>query len=225
MKPRREVFALFLQFLRNDAAEGIEKLLVPGQFFLPLLVIDAEKFDDVFVLDVELIKIEIVRAGQPADRRLNRVPCSFAAIDDPFEHPHVLAETWPEKFSVCAFAKPVHVKNERRIGEALPDLEPMPEVIADVVAAKRQHRHRIAPNLANRSGRGRGCFRSHRRADVNPLLPVERLKHERHRIAAASAEDDRANRDAVAFFNIDIERGIVAQRCRETAVWMRSFFF
>ena len=67
IEPGGELFALFLQFLWNNAAEGIEKLLMLGQFFLPLLVIDAEKFDDVFVLDVELIKIEIVRAGQPAD--------------------------------------------------------------------------------------------------------------------------------------------------------------
>ena len=132
LETRRELFALFLQFLRHDAAQRIEKFLVLGSnLFLPLLVIDAEKFDDVFVLDVELIKIEIVRAGQPANGRLNRAPCFFAAIDDPFEHPHVLAETGPEKFPVRAFAKPVHVKNERRIGEALPDIEPMPEVIAD----------------------------------------------------------------------------------------------
>src|SRR6266516_5154457 len=225
LETRGELFALLLQLLRNDASERIEKLFVFSQFSLPLLVIDAEKFDDGFVLDVELIEIEIVRAGQTADGRLNRAPGSFAAMDDPFEHPHVLAETGPEKFPVRAFAKPVHVKNKRRIGEALSDLKPMPEVIADVVAAKWQHRHGITPNLANRSGCARGCFRSHRRAEINAVLPVKRLKHERHRIAAASAEDDRANRDAVAFFNIDIERGIVAHGRGEPAVWMRGLFF
>ena len=56
------------------------------------------------------------------------------------------------------------------------------------------------------------------------MLPIERLEHERHRVAAASAEDDRADRDAFAAFYIQVERGIIADRCREPAVWMRSFF-
>src|SRR5947207_13602221 len=100
----------------------------------------------------------------------------------------------------------------------------MPEIIADVVSAKRQHRHWITPDVANRASRGCGCFRSHGCTEIKAMFPIERLKHKRHRIAPASAKNDGANRDAVPFFNIDIERGIVAHRRGEPAVWMRRLF-
>ena len=101
----------------------------------------------------------------------------------------------------------------------------MPEIIADVVAAKRQHRHRITTHLADRAGRCSGCFRGHRRSEINTVLPVKRLKNERHRVAAAAAEDDGADRDALATFHLQIERGIVAHRRGEPAVWMRGLLF
>ena len=85
------------------------------QFLLPLLVIDAQQRDDVFMFDLELFKIEIVRAGQPADWRFDGAAFFFAAIDDPFQDAHVIAETGPKKFSALAFAEPIHVEDERRI--------------------------------------------------------------------------------------------------------------
>src|SRR5437667_4932422 len=99
-------------------------------------MIDSENFRDAFVVDVEFGEIEIVRAGQPADRRFECAAISLAAINDPFEHAHVFAETRPEKLALHAFAKPVHVKNERRIREAFPNVQPVLEVQADVVSAK-----------------------------------------------------------------------------------------
>jgi len=41
---------LFLQFLRHDTVERIEKFPVGGNFFLPFLVVDAEDFCDAFVI-------------------------------------------------------------------------------------------------------------------------------------------------------------------------------
>ena len=57
------------------------------------------------------------------------------------------------------------------------------------------------------------------------MLPIERLKDERHGIAPASTEDERADRHAFAFFDIGIQRRVVAHRRGETAVRMRGFFF
>src|SRR4029077_17263619 len=68
-KTRDELFALFLQFLRNHTAERVEKGLVLGEFFLPFLVIDSEKVGDRFMVDIELFQIEIVWARQPANGR------------------------------------------------------------------------------------------------------------------------------------------------------------
>src|SRR2546428_5655662 len=109
-----------------------------GDLLLPFLVIDTEKFDDAFVLNVKVFKIEIVGAGQPADGRFDCAAGAFAAIDHPFEHAHVLAEPWPEKLSVRTFAEPVHVKDERRLCEARTPPPPMPATTDDVLAATRQ---------------------------------------------------------------------------------------
>ena len=82
------------------------------------------------------------------DRRFDGATILFTAIDDPFEHPHVLAEARPEEFSIPAFAGPIHIEDERRVCETFSDTDPMPEIIADIVSAERQHRHRIAANFS-----------------------------------------------------------------------------
>src|SRR6266550_853119 len=93
-------------------------------------MIEAKEFVNGIVIDVELGKVEIVRAGQPTDRRFECATASLAPVDDPFEHAHVFTETGPEEFSVCAFAEPIHIKNQRRIGEPLSDVQPVLEIIA-----------------------------------------------------------------------------------------------
>src|ERR1700730_680732 len=60
LKPCGELLALLEQLFGNNAAERFKKLLVPGEFFFPFFVIDSEKFDDGFVLHVELVQIEVV---------------------------------------------------------------------------------------------------------------------------------------------------------------------
>src|SRR6266567_2378145 len=109
--------------------------------------------------------------------------------------------------------------------QAFSDVKPMLEIIADVVSAEWQHRHWIASHLANSTGRGCSCFRSHGRTEVNAVVPIERLINQWDGIATAAAENDGADRHAFPFFDIRVERGIVAHRRRETAVWMRGFFF
>ena len=81
------------------------------------------------------------------------------------------------------------------------------------------------PDLTHSTSGGRGCFRSHGGAQVNTVRPIKRFMNERHRIAAAAAENDRADWHASAFFDIGIDRGIVAHWRGEPAVRMRSFLF
>ena len=66
---RRQLLLLAVKFLRHDTAERIEKLFVLGQFFGPFFMVDAENFGDAFMVDVEALQIEVVRARHPADRR------------------------------------------------------------------------------------------------------------------------------------------------------------
>ena len=68
-------------------------------------------------------------------------------------------------------------------------LDPVPEIVAHVIAAEGQHGHRIAADLADGAGGGGGHFRAHGGADVDAGAPVEGLIDQRHGGGAASAED------------------------------------
>ena len=81
-----------------------------------------------------------------------------------------------------------------RLAERALHLDPVAEVVAHVVAAEGQHRHRVATDLADGARGGGGHFRSHRGADVDAGAPVECLVDQRHRRRATAAEDDRADR-------------------------------
>jgi len=100
----------------------------------------------------------------PIEAQIRTFAASFAPVDNPFEHAHVFTKTWPKEFSVCVIAKPIHVKNQGRIGELLSDVEPVLKIIADVVSAEGQHRHRIASHSPYGTGSGCRGFRRHRRA-------------------------------------------------------------
>ena len=101
----------------------------------------------------------------------------------------------------------------------------MLEIIADVVSTERQHRHRIAADLSDSARRGGGCLGGHGGAEVNAVSPIERLINQWHRITAASAENDGADGNAFAFFNIDVESRIIAHRRGKPAIRMRGLFF
>ena len=101
----------------------------------------------------------------------------------------------------------------------------MQEIIADVVSAERQHRHRITADFSNSAGCGRRCLGGHGGAKINAVSPIERLINKWHSVAATTAENDRADRNAFTFFNIPIESRIIAHRRGKPAVRMRSLFF
>src|SRR5215471_7743191 len=108
--------------------------------------------------------------------------------------------------------------------ETFSHVEPVLEILADVVPAEWQHRHRIAAHSSYSAGGGRSCFRSHGRTEIHTMIPVERLIDQRHGVAAASAENNGTDWHALAFFDVRIQCGVVPHRGGEPAVWMRSFF-
>src|SRR6266545_3804446 len=73
----------------------------------------------------------------------------------------------------------------------------MAPIIAHVVAAERQHRHRIAPHHAHRAGGRRGRFGCQCRPEKSAMLPVERLIDERNHLLPARAEKYRADGHAL----------------------------
>src|SRR5262245_54095318 len=126
-----------------------------------------------------------------ANRRLGGSHLAMHAPEYPAQHAQVLAKTGPQELAFGILAEPVHPEDQRRLGEPLPHTEPVAEIVSHVVAAKRQHGHRITPYYANRAScRGRG-LRRHRGAEEYPMLPVERLIDQRNQVSTAATEQDR----------------------------------
>ena len=120
----------------------------------------------------------------------------LAAIEHPGEHSQVLAEARPEELAGRILPEPVDVEDARRMLELGADVEPVRPVIAEVVAAERLHRHRVASHDADLAGGGRGGLGSHRGAHQHTVRPVARLVHQRRELAPPAAEDQCRDRHA-----------------------------
>src|SRR4030095_7190012 len=83
----------------------------------------------------------------PADRRLLTHRASAGAVHDPLQYAHVFAEAGPHEVSVFILAKPVHMEDTRRFAQRTLHPDPMPEIVAHVITAERQHGHRVTPHI------------------------------------------------------------------------------
>src|ERR1700745_2286664 len=121
-----------------------------GNLFLPFLSAYIQKLAHLIGRDAaEFIEIQILHPRNVTNRRFSGADAPLAAIDDPLQHPHVVAKPGPQKFSIRRFAEPVYVKNQWWIGQPFARFEPVPEIIADVVAAERQKSPRIRRGLSH----------------------------------------------------------------------------
>ena len=97
----------------------------------------------------------------------------------------------------------------------------MAPIIAHVVAAERQHRHRIAPHHAHGAGSRRGGFGRQCRAQKSAMLPVEGLIDQRNQFLPARAEKNRADRHAFGLFPLRRIGRALFDRHREARVGVR----
>src|SRR5262249_39923203 len=82
--------------------------------------------------------------GPQAERDFPAVSAPAGAVNDPFQHAHVLTIAGPEKFSVRILPEPVHRKHSRRVRQLVPEPEPVAEIIRHVVSAERKHGEGVA---------------------------------------------------------------------------------
>ncbi len=61
----------------------------------------------------------------------------MTTINDPLENAHILAKSGPQELAVVILAKPVDRENARRVLHVSAGLQPVIEIVADVVAAER----------------------------------------------------------------------------------------
>ena len=126
--------------------------------------------------------------------------------------------------AVVALAEPVDVEDLWQLVSVglFAELQPVSEVVADVVTTERQHRHRVKAELANRAGGSGGHFRAHRRAEEYAVLPVERLANQRHNGRAATAEEKSVDRHAGRVLPLGRNRRVLICRAGEASVGVRG---
>src|SRR5581483_3882777 len=171
-----------------------------NHFASPCAPVERLQFGEFLIRKVQSVPVDIFVSRNPADRSFFTRDAPMYAVNDPLQNSHVLAETGPDKMSVRILAEPIHVKNARRETERALHREPMPEVIAHVITAKRQHRHRIAAHPADGSRSSSSGFRSHGCSYIDAGAPIECLVDERYSIRTAAAKNESADGHAIRIF-------------------------
>src|SRR6185437_111565 len=98
------------------------------------------------------------------NRGLRGADTPMHTFGNPLQNPHVLAVFRPEKRTVSILSEPVDHEDLGWMGKLAVHPEPVTDVIGDVVATERKHRHRIAAHDADLTARCRCSLRAHRRA-------------------------------------------------------------
>ena len=99
----------------------------------------------------------------------------------------------------------------------------MREIVAHVVAAEGQHRHRVKAQFAECATGRRRRFARHDRAEKHAVIPVERLGHERHGRAATTTEENRGNRHTLGVLPLGCNCGALRGRRGEACVRVCSW--
>src|SRR5215210_3851526 len=219
-EPLLQRLELAEQLAGQALAEPVEVLAHLRELLLPCLDVHLEQLLHRLVGDVEPARIDRPGRGQPADRGTPG-PCAVvAAAEDPGEHAAVLAEARPDELVVRILAEPVDAEDARQAlpPVALAEREPVAEVVAHVVAAERQHRHRVEAQLAHGPGGRGGLLGGHRGAQEDAVLPVERLGHEGDAGGAAPAEQESVDRHTLGVLPFVRDRGTLRGRSGEARV-------
>ena len=114
---------------------------------------------------------------------------TFTALENPLQHSNVVSESRPDEFPLVLSAEPVDPENLRRMLEGLADFEPVPEVVAHVIAAEGKHGHRIAPKNSYLACGGGGGLRGERRSQECSVLPVSGFIDKRDEPLSTRAEE------------------------------------
>src|SRR5258708_17069899 len=170
LESARKLFMLFANLPGQTVAELAEKLFRIFHLIFPIFRAHSQQFAHRFVRNLHPVQRQPVLRRNVTDRRLLRRPASFHALQYPFQHADIFAVTGPQEFAIRTLAEPVHVKNLRRFWYFLAQLQPVLKIIRHVVAAERQHAHRVPPRDAHVACRCRGSPARHRGAPEYPTI-------------------------------------------------------
>src|SRR5690606_726672 len=112
---RDEHLALEDHLLGQVAGHLQEQLLLAEDLLLELFGLHALQGAEVAHVEVlKPLQVDVLGAGHPAEQRLVGICPAAAAIDDPLQHAHVLAEAGPQEATLAVLAEPVHAEDARR---------------------------------------------------------------------------------------------------------------
>ena len=117
----------------------------------PLFLIHAEDLLHAFAADIKSAEIQCVNGGHVADGCFYSLAFSGYSLKDPFENTAVFSITGPDELIILILAEPVDIEylwQLVRIG-FLAHVEPMLEVIADMVPYEGKHGKWIAAHLTD----------------------------------------------------------------------------
>src|SRR5215467_7122053 len=175
-------------------AEGIEKIALALEIILPSLAVDGHQLIDIGLGNFDSFAAQARRLRHIAYRSFSRLAVAFATLRDPTQDSQVFAKAWPQKSAALVALEPVDAEDLRWMGGPLGHCQPMAPIVTHVVAAERQHRHRIAPHHAYGAGGRRGGFGRQGRPKKSAMLPVEGLIDEGNHFLPPRAEQHRADR-------------------------------
>src|SRR5262249_18437887 len=109
---------------------------MPHHFLAPRGCVEGLQLIEGVLRQCEPRPLDVMITRIPADGCLAAQSAAAAAVYYPFQHPHVLTEAGPQELAIRILAEPVHVEDLRSLGERPGHFQPVPEIIAHVIAAE-----------------------------------------------------------------------------------------
>ncbi|GMR35871.1 hypothetical protein PMAYCL1PPCAC_06066 [Pristionchus mayeri] len=147
---------------------------------------------------------------------------SIESLDDPVDHTDVLSVSRPQELALGALAEPVHVVDLRHLSSWLIEVDPVLEILAEVVSHEGTHRHRVVHHLLALvlcSGSG---LRFEAGASVDSVKPRIGLHNERNSLGSSSSEDDGIDGYSLRVFPLGMDDGALAGGGGKARIGMSS---
>src|SRR3954447_8981103 len=111
---------------------------MPQQLLEPFVALDRHELAIAIAhTGIQACPFQVSSARHPTEHTFSRTRSSTAAIDHPLQHAHVFSVTRPKKLAVAVAPEPVHREDAWWVRDAATHLQPVIEVVAHVIAAKR----------------------------------------------------------------------------------------
>src|SRR5689334_23462616 len=105
-------------------AQLLEELVVGLELIAPCRTIDAGQLGVLRGRDLlEALPVEVLETRHRAKGCVRALALALNALDDPLQHPHVLAKSRPDELALCVAAEPVDAEDPGRLADRAAHLQ------------------------------------------------------------------------------------------------------